>query len=150
SARSDGRLLRATLDSIERIADPPGMVVVAVPQGREHLLDRRELARSPIPVHIVATSGPADSWLTLGLRSLAPVADIAIFVSEGTLLQRDFLQRARRNYADWEHLVGKLEVVADVVKVRPSAGSFDLGVEPGMRDGSLRSLVRRWLRARSL
>src|SRR5437868_5554132 len=84
SARSDGRLLRATLESIERLADPPGLVVVAIPEGREHLLDRRELARSMVPVSIVATNGPADSWLTLGFRSLAPVADIAIFVSEGT------------------------------------------------------------------
>src|SRR5262249_34091956 len=76
-----------------------------------------------------------------------PVMDIAIFVREGTLLQPDFVRRAQRNYAVWEDLVGKLEVVANVVKVSVDSGS---AVKSDTRDGLLHSLVRRWLRARSL
>src|SRR5262245_31499097 len=99
SARSDARLLHATLDSIEQLAEPPSLFFVAIQQGREHLLDLLDLTRSPVPVRIVTTNVPADSWLTLGFRSLAPVMDIAIFVREGTLLQPDFVRRAQRNYA---------------------------------------------------
>jgi hypothetical protein len=150
SARSDSRLLRATLQSIEQLADSPGMVIVVLPQGREHLLDRREIANSQFPVRILVANGTVDSWLTLGFGSLVPLVDIAVFASEGVLFDRDFVQRSRCRYADWEDLVGMIEIVADVIKVEPSGGSAGLAVHSRTRDALFHPFLRRLLRARSL
>lgn len=150
SARSDSRLLCATLQSIERLADSPGLVIVVLPQGPEHLLDRRELANSRLPLRILAANGLADSWLTVGFRALAPVVDIAIFAREGIVFERDFVQRARRRYADWEDLVGMIEIITDVIKVGPRSGFAGLADESRSRDGLFHQFLRRWLRARSL
>jgi hypothetical protein len=143
-------LLRASLQSIERLASPPSLVVVVLPRGRDHLFDRRELAGSRLPIRVLTSEGSDDLWLTVGFRVLAPAVDMAIFASEGTIFEGDYVEQVRRRYADWEDLVGMVEIVSQVVKVGPGAGLSDIDVLSQMREGSLHSLLRRSLRARSL
>ncbi len=150
SARTDSRLLRATLQSIEQLADSPELVIVVHPQGRDHLLDRHGIANSQLSVRILPAKGPMDSWLALGFNAVVPTMDIAVFASEGVVFGRDFVQRVRCRYADWEDLVGMIEVVSDVIKVQPSSDFAALGVQSRAGDGQLHAFLRRRLRARSM
>jgi hypothetical protein len=150
SARADRRLLYASLQSIERLANLPSLVVVVLPRGRDHLFDHREFAGSRLPIHVLTSEGPDGLWLTVGFRVLAPAVDLAIFANEGTIFEGDYVQQVRRRYADWEDLVGMVEIVSHVVKVGPGAALSDINVLSQMREGAFHSVLRQWLRARSL
>lgn len=150
SGRSDGRRLHASLQSVERLASRPSLVIVILRPGHDHLLAPRELAGSQLPIRILTSDGPADSWLTIGFRALAPVVDIAIFLSEGTILEGDYVRQTQRRYASWEDLIGMIEIVSDAVKVDANAAHSSLASESQTRDGFLRAWLRRRLRARSL
>ena len=50
SGRSNPRLLRATLRSIELMTERPDLVLVVVPKGREHAFDRGQWTDSPVRV----------------------------------------------------------------------------------------------------
>src|SRR5262245_41459171 len=92
SARYDQRRLQATLQSIERLTRPPTMVVIIVPRGREHLIDLDLSLKASIPLRVLTSEGPDDAWLTGGLRQAAQEVDIAIFATEGTIFQGDYVQ----------------------------------------------------------
>jgi len=150
SARSDWRLLHATLQSIARLASQPALVIVVLPRGREYLVDRPEFAGLQLPIRVLAADALEDSWLAVGFRAMAPIVDLAIFLSEGTIVQRDCVKQVQCRYAAWEDLVGIVDVVADTIKVAPNTENSGLAAGSQMRNGLLHSLLRRRLRARSL
>jgi hypothetical protein len=150
SARSDRRLLRASLQSIERLSSPPDLVIVVLPRGREHLFDQGELAGSHLPVRVLVSEAADDSWLTVGFRELAPAVDVAIFASEGTIFETEYVQAIQDRYTTWQDIVGLLEIVPRVVKVPTGTDLSDIRVVSQMHEGALHTMLRRWLRARSL
>jgi hypothetical protein len=150
SGRSNPRLLRATLRSIELMTERPDLVLVVVPKGREHAFDRGQWTDSPVRVRSLMSEGSDDSWLGTGLRTVAPAVDIAIFASEGTIFDADYLSDLKRRYATWEDFVGSIELVSSVIKVDADTVDEDLAVAMQRREGRLHSLLRRRLRAYSL
>lgn len=149
SARHDRGLLRATLQSIARLATPPSFVAVVVPRGLEHLIDHGQLAALQLPITISSCDALDGSWLTTGFRALAPTVDVAIFVAEGTVFESAYLERIRSRFDNWEDLVGLVEIVSHVLKVKSAAELADVDAVSAMRE-SLSALIRRRLRARSL
>jgi hypothetical protein len=150
SGRSNPRLLRATLRSIELMTERPDLVLVVVPKGREHAFDRAQWADSPVRVRSLMSEGADDSWLGTGLRTVAPAVDIAIFAAEGTIFDGEYLSDVKRRYATWEDFVGSIELVSSVIKVDADTVDEDLAVAMQRREGRLHSLLRRRLRACSL
>src|SRR5262249_43193358 len=144
------RRLQATLQSIERLTRPPTMVVIIVPRGREHLIDLDLSLKASIPLRVLTSEGPDDAWLTGGLRQAAQEVDIAIFATEGTIFQGDYVQHVQSRYEDWEDLVGVIEVLPHVIKLDRNAAFADIKVGRRMRAVTFHSLLRRWLRARTL
>jgi hypothetical protein len=150
SARSDPRLLRATLKSVALLTVPPTLVLVLLPRGREHLLDQADIAGSRLPISVLRADGLDDSWLTVGFRHLAPIVDIAMFTREGMLLDPDYTRAIERRYADWGDLVGILQVASELVVIKDSGDPSSPAGEHEVRAGAVTRMLRRRLRAPSL
>jgi hypothetical protein len=150
SARSNPRLLGATLRSIELLTGRPDLVLVVAPKGREHLIDRKRLDESPLRMRFLSSDGPEDAWLTTGLRFAAPLVDLLIFVSEGTVFEPEYLSETQRQFSTWEDFVGSIEFVSSAIKLDAGADVQDYAGIMQRREGRLHSLLRCSLRAYSL
>jgi hypothetical protein len=139
-----------TLQSIERFPIFPSSVVVVIPRGREHLLEHDKVTGSRLPIRVVSSEPSEDSWITTGFRVLAPAVDVLIFAAEGTIFENVYLDRVRSRFADWEDLVGLVEIVSELIEVGSAAELMNSDPAPARRDAGLHAFMRRWLRARSL
>jgi hypothetical protein len=152
-ARSDRRLMEATLQSIARLSDAPDAVALVVSKLRAHVFAdavKPSLARQMS----VVTSETVDALpVADAFRAMAGKVDVIVFVPEGVVLDPDYLVAIRETAQRWQDMVGELDVIDQIVDNEP-AESERLG------DGSARNflptakrdslgLLRSW-RARTL
>ncbi len=147
-ARSDKRLLDATLRSIERLRDGPDTIVLAVHALRQHLF--ADAASDPAferPIRVVDSDGFDALPLSDGFRAVASDVDVILFVPEGVVLDPDYLVAVRVAAERWEDMVGELDLIDRVVEAEPVAASI-------CGDARARAetfgTLRRLLRARTL
>jgi hypothetical protein len=144
-ARSDRRMMEATLQSIARLADGPEAVVLAVPKLRAHLFDDAPSDPSR-PIRVV-TADSADALpLADGFRALAPKVDVIVFVPEGVALGTSYLASIHESAQRWPDLVGEIGVIRRIVEderlARTVFDSPDRQIRPAGNP--------RWLRPRTL
>ncbi len=147
-ARSDKRLLDATLESIARLRQGPDAIMVVVHAMREHLF--AGTASHPAiahPIRVVSAGGFDALPLSDGFRAIAPEADIALFVPEGVVLDPGYLAAVRSTAERWQDVVGELDLIFGAVDAEHLAERAAAGIgrppEPAWSP-------RRLLRARTL
>jgi hypothetical protein len=147
-ARSDPRLLHATLRSIEHLARSPDRLSVVLPPGREHVFSDAVKPGAAVPIQTV--TGRLDrSALEQGLVSLAAEVDIALLVPEGVVLDPDYLDRLADKAVRWDDLVGEIDVVGRAVKLPVDAPLPALEELRGRTEWAVLPTLRKLLRARS-
>ena len=106
-ARSDRRLMEATLQSIARLPDAPDTVALVVSKPRAHLFaDASSNPALPRCIRVV-TSDYVDALpLAEGFRAMAGEVDVIVFVPEGVVLDPDYLISIRDTTARWQDVVG--------------------------------------------
>ena len=115
-ARSDRRLMEATLQSIARLSDNPDAVVLAIPKLRAHLFaDAATNPSFPRPLRVVTTENADALPVADGFRALAPKVGIIAFVPEGVVLAPDYLTGLRETAERWQDMVGEIDVIRRVV-----------------------------------
>ncbi len=144
-ARTDRRLMDATLQSIARLPGAPDATVLAVSKVRTYIYsDAVSNPSSPRGLRIV----PAESGDALpiadGFRAVAQRADIVVFVPEGIVLSPDYLASVREAAENWQDMVGEVALVHRTVE--------DDDLAPDIVASREQALSRFWaaLRSRSL
>jgi hypothetical protein len=143
-ARSDRRMMEATLASIARLADGPEAVVLAAPKLRAHLFDDAPSDPSR-PIRVVTADNADALPLADGFRALAPKVDVIVFVPEGVALGTSYLASIHEAAQRWPDLVGEIGVIRHVVE--------DERIDPTVFDDTERQNPLhplRWLRPRTL
>lgn len=128
-ARSDKRLLDATLESIARLHDGPDAVIVVVHAMREHLF--AGAASHPAfahPIRVVTAGGFDALPLSDAFRAIAPDADIVLFVPEGVVLEPDYLTAVRATAERWQDVVGELDLIYDTIEAEHLAARIAAGI----------------------
>jgi hypothetical protein len=118
-ARSDRRLMEATLQSIARLSGAPDEVALVVSKLRAHVFAAANpsLARQMD----VVTSEAVDALpLADAFRAMAGKVDIIVFVPEGVVLDPDYLAAIRETAQRWQDMVGELDVIDQVVDSEPA------------------------------
>jgi hypothetical protein len=147
-ARSDRRLMEATLQSIARLSDNPDAVVLAIPKLRAHLFaDAATNPSFPRPLRVVTTENADALPVADGFRALAPKVGIIAFVPEGVVLAPDYLTGLRETAERWQDMVGEIDVIRRVVGDESPARNSSGREERRIR---LAPDPLRWLRARTL
>jgi hypothetical protein len=152
-ARSDRRLMEATLGSIARLPDTPDAVALVVSKLRAHLF-ADAVSNPAFPRHMrVVTSESIDALpLADGFRAMAGKVDVIVFAPEGVVLDPDYLISIRETAERWQDMVGELDVVHRIVDDARLAQNFSetakRQTQPG--PGLLRSLRARTLCANVL
>jgi Glycosyl transferases group 1 len=145
-ARSDRRMMEATLQSIGRLADGAEAVVLAVPKLRGHLFDDAP-SHSSRPIRVVAADNADALPLADGFRALAPKVDVIIFVPEGVVLGPSYLASVHEAARRWPDLVGEIGVIPRIVEDEGAAPTVAEGMEQDIRPATdaLRGLRPRTL-----
>jgi hypothetical protein len=149
-ARSDRRLMEASLQSIAGLAAPPDAIVLAAPKLRAHQF--AEVASEtalPRPVRLV-TSEAADALAVAdGFRALAPKVDIVVFVPESVILDQNYLAGIRTIAERWQDMVGEIDLIDGAASQERTAREFSGGEKRQLRPalGRLQGLRARTLRS---
>jgi hypothetical protein len=147
-ARSDRRLMEATLRSIARLADAPDAAALVVPALSAHqFADAATNPTFPSALRVVASESFDTLPLADGLRAMAPRVDIIVFVPEGVVLGPDYLRGVRETAACWQDMVGELDLVDRVADDESLAHGFSTADGPEVPSGSR---LLRALRAKTL
>jgi hypothetical protein len=144
-ARSDRRMMEATLASIAKLADRPEAMVLAVPKLRAHLFG--DVPSGPSrPIRLITAESIDTLPLADGFRALAPKVDVIVFVPEGVVLGSGYLASVQEAAQCWPDLVGEIGVIRRVVedeRLAPTAADTEQPIRPGAHP-------LRWLRPRTL
>jgi hypothetical protein len=144
-ARSDRRMMEATLASIAKLTDGPEATALAVPKLRAHLFG--DVPSGPSrPIRLITAESTDTLPLADGFRALAPKVDVIIFVPEGVVLGSGYLASVQEAAQCWPDLVGEIGVihrVAEDERLAPTASDMGQPVRPGAQ-------ALRWLRPRTL
>jgi hypothetical protein len=147
-ARSDRRLMEATLQSIARLSDNPDAVVLAIPKLRAHLFaDAATNPSFPRPLRVVTTENADALPVADGFRALAPKVGVIAFVPEGVVLAPDYLTGLRETAERWQDMVGEIDVIRRIVGDESAARNSSGRAERQIR---LAPDPLRWLWARTL
>jgi hypothetical protein len=147
-ARSDRRLMEATLQSIARLPDTPDAVALVVSKVRAHLFDDAMSNPSFPPRMRLVTSEAVDSLpLADGFRAMAGKVDVIVFVPEGVVLDPDYVISIRETAERWQDMVGELDIVHRTVDDVRLASNFSQAAKRETQSGP--GLLRA-LRARTL
>jgi len=152
-ARSDRRLMEATLQSIARLPDAPDAVALVVPKLRAHQFgDALTNPTFPRALWMVVSDSFDALPLADGFRAMAPRVDIIVFVPEGVVLDPDYLIGVRETAECWQDLVGELDVIHRVADSERLARSISAAAKQEAAPGShlLRSLRAKTLCANVL
>ena len=136
-ARSEPRLLAATLESIRLSRKQPDVLVVVIPKTREHVFASvRQAATSNPGIHVLCSDVYETSPLAMGVRFVAGQVGVAIVASEGVVLDPGYLTSVCCSFEDWADLVGQIDLVDRIrdvdVRTDTIAGSALL-MPPGHR-----------------
>ncbi len=111
-ARSDRRLMEATLSAIARLHESPDEVAIVVPKLREHLFaDAASNPAFPRGMRVVTSESFDALPLADGLRAMAPLVDIVVFIPEGVALDPDYLSQVRETAESWQDMVGEIDMI---------------------------------------
>jgi hypothetical protein len=135
-ARSDRRLMEATLRSIARLRDGPDAVAMVVSRQRAHAFaDASSNPEFPSGMR-VATSDYVDALpLGDGFRAMVGEADVILFVPESVVLDPDYLTAIRETATRWHDMVGELDVIRRIVDDPSAAPKLFAAVTPQSRPG---------------
>lgn len=148
-SRSDPRLLRATLQSIDRLTPAPDLVAVVVPAGRDHVFSD-VIARSTPVASVRTVRSRADrSALDQGFGAIAAEVDVVLFVPEGVVLDPDYLAILAGKVGRWDDLIGEINVVSGAIKLAVDAQIPDADDLRRRTEWAGLGILRQWLRARS-
>jgi hypothetical protein len=115
-ARTDRRLLDATLAAIARLSRPPDAMVLVVPKLRANQFTGMATNPSlPLPIRLVPTDDFDRLSIADGVRALAAVVDIILFVPEGVLLSSDYLAHVEATATRWQDIVGEVDAADCIV-----------------------------------
>jgi hypothetical protein len=147
-ARSDRRLMEATLQSIARLSGNPDAVVLVMPKVRAHLFaDAASNPSFPRSLRVVTTENADALPLSDGFRALASKVDIIVFVPEGVALDPDYLVGLRESVGRWQDMVGEIDVIRRIVGDESPARNSSDRAERQIRPAHD---PLRWLRAKTL
>ncbi len=147
-ARTDPRLMRASLAALGRLDAPPDLVTVVVPGGRGHLFADLPARAGAVEVETLVTDAHDDSALAAGFNAVATRCDVAVLMPEGVVLDPDYFARLRNQVEHWEDRVGGLDLVHRAVTLPADSLEADVAAAPA--EALWRTMLRGWLRARSL
>jgi hypothetical protein len=151
-ARSERRLIEATLQSLARLLDTPDAIALVFPKLRAHQFAdvASSLAFRQPPRLVMSENGDALP-LSDAFRAMAPQADVILFVPEGVVLDPSYLARIRDTAERWQDVVGEIDVVDRAVDADTFAGnsSAPTAAAPGW-PGLLQSLRPKTLCAHML
>jgi hypothetical protein len=149
-AKSEPRLLRATLASLGAQSCPPVCIAVAVTPAREHMLaDLPHVAGTSEVARVVA---PEEEMIAAAVSAIAPRADIALVVPAGVALDKDYLSALCERTERFEDIVAAIDLVHGAAKLDADAQSdlADRDLLGAAHEWPIVSLARAAVAARSL